>query len=142
MNSYLSAAYGLLRSSVHSALVHVGLDPHIGFIHGARGPKPTLALDLMEELRALLADRLVATLFNRDQIRDSYWREVAGGAVLLTDEGWKHLLGEWTQSRQRMWPHRLLGRKVPSAEIPYVQARCLARHLREPEHAYVPWLVA
>lgn len=142
VNCYLSAVYGLLRSSVHSAVVHVGLEPYIGFVHGARGPKPTLALDLMEELRALLVDRLVATLFNRGQIRSSYWREVAGGGVLLTDEGWKHLLGEWALSRQRAWPHKLLGRTVPAAEIPYVQARCLARHLREPAHAYVPWLVA
>lgn len=142
VNCYLSAVYGLLRSSVHSAVVHVGLDPHIGFIHGVRGPKPTLVLDLMEELRALLADRLVATLFNRGQIRDSYWKEVAGGGVLLTDAGWKHLLGEWVASRQRPWPHKLLGRKVPAAEIPYVQVRSLARHLREPRHAYVPWLVA
>ncbi len=142
VNCYLSAAYGLLRSSIHSAIVHVGLDPNVGFIHGVRGPKPTLALDLMEEMRALLADRLVATLFNRDQVRNTYWREVAGGAVLLTDEGWKHLLSEWVVSRQRQWPHKLLGRKIAAAEIPFVQARALARHLREPQHAYAPWLVA
>lgn len=142
VNCYLSAAYGLLRSSVHSAIVHVGLDPNVGFLHGVRGPKPSLALDLMEEMRALLADRLVATLFNRGQVRDMYWREAAGGAVLLTDQGWKHLLSEWVASRQRPWPHKLLGRKVPAAEIPFFQARALARHLREPQHPYVPWLVA
>ncbi len=142
VNCYLSATYGLLRSSVHSALVHVGLDPHVGFIHGVRGPRPTLALDLMEELRALMADRLVATMFNRGQIKDSYWRTVAGGAVLLTDDGWKHLLGEWTASRMRPWPHKLLGRKVSAAEIPYIQARAMARHLREPGFPYTPWLVA
>lgn len=141
VNCYLSAAYGLLRSSIHSAIVHVGLDPNIGFIHGVRGPKPSLALDLMEEMRALLADRLVATLFNRHQVRESYWRQVAGGAVLLTDEGWKHLLSEWVTSRQRPWPHALLGRKVPAAEIPFIQARDLARHLREPQHPYRPWAV-
>lgn len=142
VNCYLSATYGLLRSSIHSAIVHVGLDPNVGFIHGVRGPKPTLALDLMEEMRALLADRLVATLFNRNQVRDTYWREVAGGAVLLTDQGWKHLLSEWVASRQRLWPHKLLGRRIPAAEIPFVQTRALARHLREPQHAYLPWLVA
>lgn len=142
VNCYLSAVYGLLRSSVHSAIIHVGLDPSIGFIHGVRGPKPTLALDLMEEMRALLADRLVATLFNRNQVRDTFWREVPGGAVLLTDEGWKHLLSEWVSSRQRLWPHALMGRSVPAAEIPFIQARALARHLREPQHAYAPWLLA
>lgn len=142
VNCYLSATYGLLRSSVHSALVHVGLDPNIGFVHGVRGPKPTLALDVMEEMRALLADRLVATLFNRQQIRPSYWRTVAGGAILLTDAGWKHLLSEWVVSRQRLWPHKLIGRQVSAAEIPFIQARSLARHLREPTHDYVPWMVA
>lgn len=142
VNCYLSATYGLLRSSIHSALVHVGLDPNVGFIHGVRGPKPTLALDLMEEMRALLADRLVATLYNRGQVRDNYWREVAGGAVLLTDAGWKHLLGEWVTSRQRMWQHKPLGREVLAAEIPFIQARSLARHLREPAHAYTPWRIA
>ena len=141
VNCYLSATYGLLRSSIHSAIVHVGLDPHVGFIHGVRGPKPTLALDLMEEMRALLVDRLVATLFNRNQVRDSYWREVAGGTVLLTDAGWKHLLTEWVAARQRLWPHKVLGRRIPAAEIPFVQARALARHLREPQHVYAPWLV-
>ena len=142
VNCYLSAGYGLLRSSVHSAIVHVGLDPCIGFLHGVRGPKPSLALDLMEEMRALMVDRLVATLFNRGQVKDLYWREVAGGATLLTDAGWKHLLRAWVESRQRPWPHQFLGRKVPAAEIPFVQARALARHLREPQHTYSPWLVA
>lgn len=142
VNCYLSAGYGLLRSSVHSAVTHVGLDVSVGFLHGARGGKPSLALDLMEEMRALLVDRLVATLFNRDEVKTSYWREVEGGAVLLTDEGWKHLLGAWVGSRQRQWPHVGLRRKVRAAEIPVLQAQSLARHLREPTHAYVPWRVA
>ncbi len=142
VNAYLSATYALLRSSVHSAVVHTGLDPAIGFLHGTRGGRPALALDLMEEMRALLADRLVATLFNRGQIRSSYWRAVDGGEVLLTDAGWKHLLQEWVASRQRLWPHVPLGRKVPAAEIPVLQARLLARHLREPDFAYVPWMVS
>lgn len=142
VNCYLSASYGLLRSSVHSAVAHVGLDASIGFLHGVRGGKPSLALDLMEEMRALMVDRLVATLFNRGEIRQEYWREVAGGAVLLTDEGWKHLLGAWVAYRQREWPHVALGRKVRAAEIPFWQARSLARHLREDGHDYVPWQVA
>lgn len=142
VNCYLSATYGLLRSSVHSALTHVGLDVSIGFLHGARGGKPSLALDLMEEMRALMADRLVATLFNRGEVQPTFWREVEGGAILMTDEGWKHLLGAWVAYRQREWTHVGLGRKVRAAEIPYRQAQSLARHLREPGQDYVPWLVS
>jgi CRISPR-associated protein Cas1 len=142
VNCYLSAAYGLLRSSVHSAIAHVGLDASIGFLHGVRGGKPALALDLMEEMRALMADRMVATLFNRGEVRAEYWREAEGGSVFLTDAGWKHLLNAWVVARQREWPHVGLGRKVRAAEIPFWQARALARHLREPEHQYVPWQVA
>lgn len=141
VNCYLSAAYGLLRTSVHSALVHVGLDCSIGFLHGVRGGKPSLALDLMEEMRALLVDRLVANLFNRKEIKEKYLRDVPGGAVLLTDDGWKHLLRAWVTYRQRDWPHAALGRKVRAAELPVWQARMLARHLREPAHEYVPWAV-
>lgn len=142
VNCYLSATYGLLRSATHSALAHVGLDTSIGFLHGVRGGKPSLALDLMEEMRALLADRLVATLFNRGEVKESHWREVEGGSVHLTDAGWKHLLNAWVASRQREWPHAGLGRKVRAAEIPFWQARGLARHLRESGHDYVPWQVS
>lgn len=139
INCYLSALYGLLRSSVHAAVVHTGLDPYIGFLHATRSARPALALDLMEELRPLLADRLVASLFNRQQIKPSFTRELPGGAVLLTDEGWKHLLRAWSESRRREWSHSGLGRNVPAAQLPIIQARLLARHLREPVVGYAPW---
>lgn len=138
-NCYLSAAYGLLRSSIHTALVHVGFDPYVGYIHGIRANQPSLALDLMEEMRALLVDRLVLTLFNRGQIKASYHHPAQGGAVLLTDDGWTHLLAAWVQARQRSWPHAGLGREVTAAQLPLVQARALARHLREPDWPYRPW---
>ena len=138
-NCYLSAAYGLLRSSIHTALVHVGFDPYVGYIHGIRANQPSLALDLMEEMRALLVDRLVLTLFNRGQVKASYHRSAQGGAVLLTDDGWTHLLAAWVQARQRAWPHAGLGREVTAAQLPLVQARALARHLREPDWPYRPW---
>ena len=141
-NCYLSATYSLLRSSVHTALVHVGFDPFVGYIHGIRANQPSLALDLMEEMRALIVDRLVLTLFNRGQIKDSYLRSAQGGAVLLTDEGWKHLLAAWVDARQRVWPHKGLGHEVTAAELPIRQARALARHLREPDWPYQPWTVA
>lgn len=140
VNCYLSSGYALLRSAVHSAVVHVGLDPDIGYLHGVRSNKPALVLDLMEQFRGLLVDRLVASLFNRGEVRESYWRKAPGGSVLLTDDGWRHLLGAWVQSRQREWPHQALGRKVVAAELPILQARALAGHLREQGRPYVPWI--
>ncbi len=132
--------YGLLRSAVHAALVHVGLDPMIGFMHGVRGTKPSLALDLMEEMRAPLVDRLVATMVNRGQLTDAkHTRELPGGAREFTHDGLLVFLDAWAQSRQREWPHRALARKVPAAQVPIIQARLLARHLREPDFPYQPW---
>ena len=142
-NCYLSMGYGLLRNAVHAALVHVGLDPMIGFMHGVRGTKPSLALDLMEEMRGLLVDRLVATLVNRGQLdAQRHTHRLPGGGVEFTDEGRKAFLGYWAESRQRSWPHKAVGRAMMAAEIPFMQARLLARHLREPSYSYQPWEVA
>lgn len=142
VDAYLSAGYALLRTAVHSAVVHTGLDPDIGFAHGVRANKPALVLDLMEQFRPLLVDRLIATLFNRGQVKVSYTTRSAGGAVWLTDAGWKHLLAAWVESRQRSWPYQGLQRSVTGAELPYVQARALARHLREPDRPYAPWVAS
>lgn len=140
INALMSFLYGLTRSLAHGAAEQVGLDPYIGFLHGLRPGKPALALDLMEELRALLADRLVLTLLNRRQVRREHFDELPGGAVQLTEEGRKLVLTEWQEWKKREWPHRLLGRRVPAALIPSVQARILARHLRGELPAYMPWV--
>lgn len=143
LNCYLSMGYALLRSATHAALVHSGLDPMIGFMHGVRGTKPSLALDLMEEMRALLVDRLVATLVNRGQLDASaHTRHLPGGGHELTGEGRKTFLEQWAASQQRLWAHKSLGRRIPAAQIPILQARLLARHLREPDFEYQPWSVA
>lgn len=143
INCYLSMGYALLRTSVHAALVHAGLDPMIGFMHGVRGTKPSLALDLMEEMRPLLVDRLVATLVNRGQLDgEKHTQQMPGGGVELTKEGSRVLLDEWAASRQRIWPHVGLGTRIPAAQIPILQARLLARHLREPSFDYEPWRVS
>lgn len=143
VNCYLSMGYALLRTSVHAALVHAGLDPMIGFMHGVRGTKPSLALDLMEEMRPLLVDRLVATLVNRGQLEGpKHTRELPGGGYEFTQDGARLFLNEWASSRQRLWPHKGLGRSIPAAQIPILQARLLARHLREPSFDYEPWQVA
>ncbi|MGH3274426.1 MAG: type I-C CRISPR-associated endonuclease Cas1c [Streptosporangiaceae bacterium] len=141
VNAVLSFAYGLLRASIQGSAEEVGLDPYVGFLHGLRPGKPALALDLMEEYRPVFADRLVLTLFNRRQLQRGDFEELPGGAVRLSEDGRKLVLSEWQQSTQREWPHTLLGRSVPAALLPSVQARLLARHLRGELPSYMPWLV-
>jgi len=141
VNAVLSFVYGLLRSSIQGSAEEVGLDPYVGFLHGLRPGKPALALDLMEEYRPVFADRLTLTLFNRRQLQPVHFEQLPGGAVRLSEDGRKLVLSEWQQSRQREWPHTLLGRSVPAALLPSVQARLLARHLRGELPSYMPWLV-
>lgn len=142
VNCLLSFLYGLLRSAVEGAAEQVGLDPYVGFLHTVRPGKPALALDLMEEFRPMLADRLALTLVNRGEVTSGDFDELPGGAVRLTDEGRQKVLSAWQHSRLRTWPHVLLGREVPAALLPLVQARILARHLRGDLDNYVPWTTA
>jgi CRISP-associated protein Cas1 len=141
LNCLLSFLYGLLRVAVHGALEQVGLDPYIGYLHGLRPGKPALALDLMEELRPLLADRLTLTLLNRQQLHDTDFEHLPGSAVRLTDHGRREVLNAWQRSRDRTWPHAQLGQETPAALLPLVQARLLARHLRGDLDQYLPWTV-
>jgi len=139
LNCLLSFLYGMLRVAVHGALEQVGLDPYIGYIHGVRPGKPALALDLMEEFRPLLADRLALTMLNRKELHDNDFENLPGGAVRLTDTGRRAVLNALQNNRDRMWPHAQLGREVPAALLPLVQARLLARHLRGDLDQYLPW---
>jgi CRISPR-associated protein Cas1 len=139
VNALLSFTYGLLRGVVHGAAEQVGLDPHIGFLHGLRPGKPALALDLMEEFRPVLADRFVLTLLNRRQIRSEHFETLSGGAVRLTDDGRTALLSSWQKWKAQPWEHPIAGRDVPAGLLPVVQARILARHLRGDLPGYLPW---
>jgi CRISPR-associated protein Cas1 len=139
VNAALSFGYGMLRVAVHGALEHVGLDPYIGYLHGIRPGKPALALNLMEERRALLVDRLVFTALNRRQLQPQQFTERIGGAHELTEDGRRAYLTLWSETRRRQWPHRHLGRPVPAALIPLIQARILSRHLRGDLPHYIPW---
>jgi CRISPR-associated protein Cas1 len=141
VNCVLSFLYGMLRVAVHGALEQVGLDPYIGFLHGVRPGKPALALDLMEEFRPLLADRLAFTMVNRRELTPDDFEKLPNGAYRLTDVGRKVVLNAWQTSRQRPWRHAQLKRDVPGAVIPLVQARLLARHLRGDLASYQPWTV-
>lgn len=141
LNCLLSFLYGMLRVAVQGALEQVGLDPYIGYLHGVRPGKPALALDLMEEFRPLLADRLALTMLNRRELAPNDFERLPNGACRLTDHARKTVLSAWQQSRERDWPHAQLDRNIPAALLPMVQSRLLARHLRGDLATYQPWTV-
>jgi CRISP-associated protein Cas1 len=141
VNCLLSFLYGMLRVAVHGAIEQVGLDPYIGLLHGLRPGKPALELDLVEEFRPLLADRLAFTLLNRGELDHNDFEKLPNGAVRLTDTARKTVLNAWQNSRQRTWRHAQLKRDVPAAVLPMIQARLLARHLRNDLDSYQPWTV-
>lgn len=141
VNAMLSFAYALLMGECVSALETVGLDPQVGYLHALRPGRPALALDLMEEYRAGWGDRLVLTLINRRQIRPEHFEahDEMGGSVQLTEDGRRTLITAFRDRALRPVMHGLLGRAIPLGLVPFVQARLLARHLRDPETVYVPF---
>ncbi|HLZ08108.1 MAG TPA: CRISPR-associated endonuclease Cas1, partial [Chloroflexota bacterium] len=139
-NSVLSFLYALLRTECSAALEGVGLDPQIGFLHVLRPGRPALALDLMEEFRPVLADRLAITLINRRQLQADQFEELPGGAIHLTDAGRKVVLVAYQKRKEEEVQHRVLKEKVPIGLIPHIQARLLARHLRGDLKDYPPFL--
>lgn len=139
INALLSFLYTLLTHDCRSACEAVGLDPAVGFLHRDRPGRPSLALDLMEELRAPLADRLALSLVNRRQLRAVDFRKLEGGAVLLTDEARKLVLTAWQERKKEERLHPFLGEKAPFGLVPYLQAQMLARHLRGDIDTYPPW---
>lgn len=139
MNALLSFLYTMLTHDCRSACESVGLDPAVGFLHRDRPGRPSLALDLMEELRAPLADRLALSLVNRRQLRAGDFRQMESGAVLLTDEGRKTVLTAWQERKREERQHAFLDEKAPLGLVPHLQAQLLARHLRGDIDAYPPW---
>ena len=139
MNALLSFLYTLLTHDCRSACEAVGLDPAVGFLHRDRPGRPSLALDLMEELRAPLADRLALSLVNRRQLRAGDFRQMEGGAVLLTDEARRTVLTAWQERKREERLHPFLQEKAPFGLVPFLQAQMLARHLRGDIDAYPPW---
>lgn len=139
MNALLSFLYTLLTHDCRSACEGVGLDPAVGFLHRDRPGRPSLALDLMEELRAPLADRLALSLVNRRQLRAGDFQRMDSGAVLLTDEGRKTVLTAWAERKREERQHAFLDEKAPLGLVPHLQAQLLARHLRGDIDAYPPW---
>ncbi len=139
MNSLLSFFYALLTNEVVSALETVGLDPYVGFLHTERPGRPSLALDLMEELRPIFADRLALSLVNRRQVDAKGFTQKESGGILMDDETRKAVLSAWQERKQEEMLHPYLKERVPFGLLPYVQAMLLARHLRGDLDAYPPF---
>lgn len=140
LNALLSFVYTLLTHDYAAALETVGLDPAVGFLHRDRPGRPSLALDLIEELRPVFADRLVLSLINRRQIQASGFTTTESGGVLMDAGTRKDLLVAYQKRKQEEVQHPFLGEKVPIGLIPFTQALLLARHLRGDLSAYPPFL--
>lgn len=136
INALLSFVYTLLHQDVTSALQSVGLDASVGFLHSDRPGRTGLALDMMEELRPHLADRLVLSLINRRQVSASGFKIEDGGRVMMNDKTRRTVLKEWQDRKQKETRHRFLEEKIPTGLIPHAQALLLARHIRGDLDAY------
>ena len=140
VNAVLSFLYTLLTHDCRSALETVGLDPAVGFLHRDRPGRPSLALDLMEEFRALLADRLVLSLLNRRQLNERDFVTLDNGAVSLKDDARKTVLTAYQERKREELRHPFIDEQVPLGLLPALQAQLLARHLRGDMEAYPPFL--
>jgi len=130
INALMSFVYALIRNDCVAAAEGVGLDPQMGFLHALRPGRAALALDLMEEFRSVMADRLVLTLINRRQIAAKHFVKRPGGAVHLDDDGRKEVIVAYQKRKQEEITHPVLDQKMPLGLVPHVQARLLARTLR------------
>lgn len=136
VNALISFLYVLLAHDISSALETVGLDPAVGFLHRDRPGRAGLALDLMEELRPVLADRLALTLINRRQVTASGFSRGESGGVIMNDATRKEVLIAWQLRKQEEILHPFLDERIPFGLVPHAQALLLARHLRGDLDAY------
>ena len=140
MNALLSFAYVLLSNDCASALESVGLDSYVGFMHRDQPGRTSLALDLMEELRAPMADRLCITLVNNRVLQDKHFERQESGAVFLGEDGRKLFLSAWQNKKKEEITHPYLKEKMAWGLVPYVQSLLLARCLRGDLDGYPPFL--
>lgn len=141
LNAALSYTYGLVLAEVVGALDAVGLDPQVGFLHGIRSGRPSLALDLLEELRPSQADRFVMRCIGRQQLSIEGFTMAAGGSCYLTDEGRTALLEHYETYKSEEITHPLLQQQVSRSQVPQIQATLLARRIRGDLPAYPPYVV-
>ncbi|KFI99086.1 type I-C CRISPR-associated endonuclease Cas1c [Bifidobacterium stellenboschense] len=140
MNALLSFVYSLLTNDCLAGLQGVGLDPYVGFLHVDRPGRASLALDLMEEFRPVIADRFSLTLVNTGAIKPSQFEVRENGGVFLSDSGRKTVLAAWQKRKQETITHPFLGEKIQWGLVPYVQSLLLARAVRGDLDAYPPFM--
>lgn len=140
VNALISFLYTLVAHDVTSALETVGLDPAVGYLHKDRPGRPSLALDLMEECRAFIADRLALTLINRQQIKGKGFLKSESGDVQMDEATRKEVLTSYQKKKQEELLHPFINEKIAIGLIPYVQASLLARYLRGDLDAYPPFI--
>ncbi len=140
VNAMLSFAYTLLANDTAAALESVGLDAYVGFMHQDRPGRASLALDMMEELRGVLADKFVLSLINRKEITKDSFIKKENGAVIMIDEARKKFLKAWQLKKQEKITHPFLGEKIAWGLVPYAQSLLLARYLRGDLDEYPPFL--
>lgn len=140
VNAMLSFAYSLLVGMCASALETVGLDPYVGFYHTDRPGRISLALDMMEELRGVVADRFVLTLVNKKIVDGRGFIKKENGAVIMKEETRKIFLAQWQNKKKETITHPFLGEKIEWGLVPYVQAMLLARYIRGDLDEYPPFL--
>lgn len=140
VNALLSFLYSILANDISAALQGVGLDPQVGFLHKERPGRDSLALDILEEFRAFVADRLVLTMLNRKQLKPTDFKTEASGAVVLSDDARKLVLQEYQARKQQKIRHLFLDEEVEIGLLPHIQALLLARHLRGDLADYPPFI--
>lgn len=141
VNAMLSFAYSLVCNDMISALETVGLDPYVGFLHTLRPGRASLALDVMEELRAYLGDRLVLSLINRKQISINDFVKQGDEGIVMTDNGRKTIITAWQNRKREQITHPYLNEKVSIGLLPYIQATLLARYIRNDIDDYPVFLI-
>lgn len=140
INALLSFIYSILAHETASALEAVGFDAYIGFLHRDRPGRFSLALDMMEELRPVLADRFVISLVNKKRVKAEDFLRKENGAVFLTDDARREVLSAWQARKQEVITHPFLSEKIPWGLVPYAQAMLLARYIRGDLDEYPPFL--
>ena len=141
VNAMLSFVYTLISNDVTAALETVGLDPYVGFMHALRPGRPSLALDIMEELRAYLGDRLVLSLINRKQITGNQFLQQGDESIIMTDDARRMIISAWQARKKEHIQHPFLNEKVSIGLLPHIQAMMLARYLRNDLDDYPVFLI-
>ena len=141
VNAMLSFVYTLISNDMTAALETVGLDPYVGFMHTLRPGRPSLALDMMEELRAYLGDRLVLSLINRKQIAIRDFLQQGDAGIAMNDSARKTIISAWQSKKREQITHPYLNEKVSIGLLPYIQAMLLARFIRQDLDDYPVFLI-